>query len=376
MRLAELATEGAFETQARAHALEREGRDVVHLEIGEPGFPTPPHVVEAAVRALEQGETRYTSPPGIAPLREAIADDLRERGVTADPGEVVVTPGAKPAFTYSMLALVDEGDEVLVPDPGFPIYPSVTRFAGGIPVTYPADADIEALAGRIGPRTRGLILNSPQNPTGWVLDARRLAGIAGLALRHDLWVISDEIYARLTYGASAASIASLPGMRERTVVVDGFSKAYAMTGWRLGYAALPRQLVERVTRIVINTHSCTNTPAQHAGVAALRGPQDSVRNMVAELGRRRELALAGLAQVPGWSCRPPAGAFYLFPAVIDPARDAAQRLLDEAGVAVLPGSAFGPGGEGHLRLCFAIPPDRLALGVRRITEWARTERRA
>lgn len=377
MRTAGLATEGVFETQARAHALEREGRDVVHLEIGEPGFPTPDHVVEAAIRALRDGETRYTPPAGISLLREAIADDLRRRGMAADPADVVVTPGAKPAFTYSLLALVEEGDEVLVPDPGFPIYPSVVRLAGGIPVTYDASAEPESLAARIAPRTRGLVLNSPQNPTGWVLDADRIVGVAELVLRHDLWVISDEIYARLTYGAAAPSIAALPGLRERTVVVDGFSKAYAMTGWRLGYAALPAPLVERVTRIVINTNSCTNTPTQYAGIAALRGPQDSVHAMAAELTRRRELALAGLAQIPGFSCRPPAGAFYLFPEIsqltgdgLHHSAEIAERLLDEAGVAVLPGSAFGPAGRDHLRICFAVPADRLALGLRRLTTWA------
>lgn len=377
-RVARLDTEGAFEVQARANALERAGRDVIHLEIGEPGFSAPPHVVEAAVRAIRDGETRYTPPPGIAPLREAIADDLRGRGVALDPGAVVVTPGAKPALTYTLLALVDEGDEVLVPDPGFPIYPSAVRFAGGTPVRYPADADPEALAACIGPRTRVLILNSPLNPTGLVLGAERLAAIAELALRHDLWVVSDEIYGRIAYGEAVRSIAALPEMRDRTVVVDGFSKAYAMTGWRLGYAALPAPVAGRVERIVVNTHSCTNAPAQHAGVAALRGPQDAVQAMVAELARRRKLALAGLAEVPGLGCRPPEGAFYLFPDVTPLARQVpggaariADRLLEEAGVAVLPGTAFGPGGASHLRLCFAVAPERLALALRRLVDWTR-----
>src|SRR3989449_976982 len=379
-RLIALSGEGAFEVLAAARRLEDAGQQVVHLEIGEPDGATPSHVVEAAVRALHDGHTRYVNPAGLPALRDAIAASLAWRGVGGPGAEnIVVVPGAKPMVFYALLAVLEPGDEVLVPDPGFPIYPSVARFAGAVPVRYPLDAlcglDAERLAPLIGPRTRALVLNLPGNPTGGIATTDALHAIAELALRHDLVVISDEVYGRIRYDADADSIAALPGMLERTIIVDSFSKSYAMTGWRLGFGVLPAALVERVTTLVVNGTSCTPPFVQLAGLAALTGPQDAVTTAVARLERRRDWLVDGLNGLPGIRCARPDGAFYAFPDVRQveersglSTRELAARLLDEYGVAVLPGTDFRPGGAGHLRLSFAVSPADLDLALDRIRE--------
>jgi len=373
-RLERLGTEQAYVVLGAAKRLEAAGHKVVHLEIGEPDMPTPPHVVEAGVRALRDGLTRYALAAGVPELRDAIARSLAMRGVrgggTAE--NVVVTPGAKPMLFCTALALIEPGDEVLCPDPGFPIYESVVRFAGGRPVYYPLDEShhfapqLDAVAERITPRTRALILNLPHNPTGGVATPRDLETLAELSLRHDLWVISDEVYGRIRYDGHCDSIAALPGMAERTVIVDGFSKAYSMTGWRLGYGVMPAWLTEPMTRLVINNVSCTATFVQYAGLAALTGPQDAVTNMVTGLQAKRDLLVRGLNGIDGITCASPAGAFYCFPdirGVLErtglSCESFAERLLAEQHTAVLAGTAFGPGGVGHLRLCYATAPAEL-----------------
>jgi aspartate/methionine/tyrosine aminotransferase len=374
-----LSGEGAFEVLAAARRLEDVGRHVVHLEIGEPDGATPAHVVETAVRALRDGHTRYVNPAGLPALRDAIAASLVWRGVRAPAENVVVVPGAKPMVFYGLLAVLEPGDEVLVPDPGFPIYPSVVRFAGAVPVRYPLDAlgglDAERIAALIGPRTRALVVNLPGNPTGGVATTDALHAIAELALRHDLVVISDEVYGRIRYDRREDSIAALPGMLERTIIVDSFSKAYAMTGWRLGFGVLPAALVERVTTLVVNGTSCTPPFVQLAGLAALTGPQDTVTAAVARFERRRDWLVDGLNGLPGIRCARPTGAFYAFPDVRQVEERAglsteqlAALLLEAHGVAVLPGTGFGPGGAGHLRLSFAVAPADLDLALERLRE--------
>jgi len=374
-----LSGEGAFEVLAAARRLEDAGRDVVHLEIGEPDGRTPPHVIEAGVRALHEGHTRYVNPAGLPVLRDAIAESLTWRGVRATAESVVVVPGAKPMLFYALLAVLERGDEVLVPDPGFPIYPSVVRFAGAVPVGYPLDdaGDVDAarLAALITPRTRVLVVNLPGNPTGGVASPATLAALAELALRHDLTVISDEVYGRLRYDGSVDSIAALPGMLERTVIVDSFSKTYAMTGWRLGFGVIPTPLVERVTTLVVNGTSCTPPFVQLAGLAALTGSQESVVGRVARLERRRDWLVDGLNGLPGIRCARPNGAFYAYPDVRrieERARlsttQLAARLLEVHGLAVLPGTGFGPAGAGHLRLSFAVSPAVLDLALERFRE--------
>jgi aspartate/methionine/tyrosine aminotransferase len=380
-RLAALSGEGALDVLSRSAILESQGRSIAQLAIGEPQFDVAPHIVEAATTALREGDARYGPPAGIAPLRAAIASTLGSRGIDASADDVLVTPGAKPMLLYAFLATVDPGAEVLVPDPGFPIYPSLTRFAGGTPIGYrldPARAfvpDAADIAARITPRTRVLVLNAPHNPTGGSVDARTLEEIAELVLRHDLLVISDEIYGRITYDTGATpSIAALPGLRERTILVDGFSKAYAMTGWRLGYGLVPRWLVERITTFAVNGHTCTPPFVQRAGVAALTGPQDAVRSMVAELRRRRGEVVAALQSIPGVRCATPSGAFYAFPDVSDviaatglTAPQLASRLLEDHGVALLPGQGFGPAGTSHFRISFAGTADAVRTGLARIS---------
>src|SRR2546427_3344037 len=319
-RVNALSGEGAFEVLVAAGRLEAAGRHVLHLQIGEPDGATPPHVVEAAVRALHDGQTRYVNPAGLPALRDAIAASLAWRGVRGPGAEhIVVVPGAKPMVFYALLAVLEAGDEVLVPAPGCPIYPSVVRFAGVVAGRSPLDdlggLDAERLAPLIGPRTRALVVNLPGNPTGGVATTDALHAIAELALRHDLVVISDEVYGRIRYDGPADSIAALPGMLERTVIVDSFSKAYAMTGWRLGFGVLPAALVERVTTLVVNGTSCTPPFVQVAGLAALTGPQDTVTAAVARLERRRDWLVDGLNGLPGVRCSRPDGAFYAFPAV-------------------------------------------------------------
>jgi aspartate/methionine/tyrosine aminotransferase len=363
-RMGRLGTETAFEVLARARALEARGRDVVHLEIGEPDFNTPGNVVEAGRAALAGGETHYTPAPGIPALRAAIARDASaRRGVAFEPDDVVVTPGGKPIMFFAILALVDTGDEVIYPNPGFPIYESMIDFAGGRPVPIQIQEerdfslDVERLCALIGPRTRMVILNSPHNPTGGVLSRADLEAIADACRPHpDLVVLADEIYSRMLYEGEHVSIAALPGMRERTIVLDGFSKTYAMTGWRLGYGLFPRELAPAATKLMTNSNSCTATFTQLAGVEALTGPQDAPAAMLEEFRRRRELIVAGLNTIRGVSCRVPHGAFYVFPNITGTglsSREVADLLLEEAGVAVLSGTSFGAYGEGYIRLSYA-----------------------
>jgi len=363
-RMGRLGTESAFEVLARAKALEAAGKHVIHLEIGEPDFPTATHIADAAVEALRGGQTHYVPAPGIPALRTAVAAFLdatgRLRGVSPD--RVVVTPGAKPIMFFTILALCGAGDEVLYPDPGFPMYESIAAFAGATPVPVPLREangfriDVAELASLITPRSKLLILNSPHNPCGSALTREDCAAIAELALRHNLVVLSDEVYWALRYGGEHASVLEFDGMESRTILLDGWSKTYAMTGWRLGFGVFPESLVEPVTRLAINSVSCTSAFSQYAAIAALEGPQDGVTDMVAEFRRRRDVITAGLNAIPGVSCLVPDGAFYAFPNITGtgvPASRLAERLLNEAGVACLAGTAFGGWGEGFLRLSYA-----------------------
>jgi aspartate aminotransferase len=377
-RMDRLGTETAFEVLARARKLEAEGREIVHLEIGEPDFDTPRNVVEAGVRALETGATHYTPSAGIEPLRTAIAEDQsRRKGITATPENVVVTPGGKPIMFYLMMALLQEGDEVIYPDPGFPIYESVVHFLGArrVPIGFHEDGnrfrwDVDGLLEQVTDRTKLIILNSPSNPVGCIVDRRDLERIAEAARAHDVFVLSDEIYFRILYDAEFSSIAALPGMTDRTCVLDGFSKTYAMTGWRLGFGVMPDWLASRVARLVTNCDSCTASFTQLAGVEAVTGPQDSVNEMVREFRRRRDLVVKGLNAIPGISCAVPDGAFYAFPSIRGTgmgSKEAADLLLYEAGVAVLSGTAFGRNGEGYLRLSYANSYENLEKALERMS---------
>jgi aspartate/methionine/tyrosine aminotransferase len=376
-RMARIGTETAFEAAARGRALEATGRSVIHLEIGEPDFDTPQHIKDAAAKGLlEEGMTHYTAAEGIAPLRQAIADDVRRwKGIEAKPGQVIVTPGAKPIMFFAMLALVDEGDEVIYPNPGFPIYESMTEYVGGTAVAAPLREerefrmDVDEVASLVTPRTRMLVINSPQNPTGSVLTADDIRAIADIAVRHDLVVLTDEIYGRLQYEGDPLSIAILPGMAERTITLDGFSKTFAMTGWRLGYGIVPEWLAPTYSRLVINSVSCTNAFAQAGAIAALTGPQDSADEMRAEFIARRQLMVDGLNAIPGVSCVMPHGAFYVFPNVNSFGRssaDIATHLLYDAGVCTLAGTAFGRYGEGHLRMSYANSRQNLQAALERM----------
>jgi len=358
-----LGTETAFEVLARAKALEASGRRVIHLEIGEPDFTTPGHIIEAGMRALHDGHTHYCPAPGLPELREACAAHLSaHRGLEIDPGRVVVAPGAKPFLFFGVLATCEPGDEVIYPNPGFPIYESVIRFAGATPVPLPLVEErgfaftADDLAERLTPRTRLVILNSPANPTGGIVDSALTAEIAAVLAGHDCWILTDEVYSEMLYGERHDTVAAHNDLLDRTLLVDGFSKTFAMTGWRLGYAALPSALVEPITRLLINSVSCTAPAVQLAGVAALQGPRTEVDAMLAEFDVRRGAVVAGLNALPGVSCVMPQGAFYAFPNITGTGMDArsvADRLLTEAGVAVLAGTAFGEFGEGYLRLSYA-----------------------
>ncbi|HLI33463.1 MAG TPA: pyridoxal phosphate-dependent aminotransferase [Terriglobia bacterium] len=381
-RMSQLGTEGAFEVLARAKRLEAEGRDIIHLEIGEPDFPTAPHIIASATRAMREGWTHYAPSAGIPELRQAVAEDAGERrGISVDPSEVVITPGAKPVFFFAMLALVESGDEVLYPNPGFPIYESMIRFLGAQPVPYALreenDFDVSAAAilQKLTPRTRLVILNSPQNPTGGVMASSEMAALAaGLAGRDEVFVFSDEIYHRLIYEGEHTSLAQFPVLRDRVIILDGFSKTYAMTGWRLGYGIMHPELAEQVIRLMINSNSCTATFTQIAGVEALRGDQSSVNAMLEEFRRRRKVIVEGLNQIPGFRCAQPHGAFYAFPNITGVgvgSRELADALLNEAGVACLPGTAFGEWGEGYLRFSFANSVENIRKALDRIETWVR-----
>ncbi len=371
-----LGTEGAFAVLARARALEATGRDVIHLEIGEPDFETPPHVAEAGIVAIRAGETHYCQTAGLPVLRDAAAMSLAtSRAVPIDPEYVLVANGAKPFLFFTVLATCGPGDEVVYPDPGFPIYESAVRFAGATPVPLPLreergfSFDPLELENLLSERTRLVILNSPQNPTGGVIPRADLERAATAIERTPAWVLSDEVYSRITYDVEAPSIASLPGMLERTILLDGFSKTFAMTGWRLGYAAVPAELVDPLTRLIVNSTSCVPPFVQLAGVAALEGPQDAVGEMVAEFRRRRDFLVPALNEIPGISCVEPGGAFYAFPNVSALPINAdvvADRLLVEAGVALLAGSAFGVHATGHVRLSYATSLETLERAIDRI----------
>ena len=377
-RVASLGTESAFTVLARARELEAAGRDVVHLEIGEPDFDTAEHVREAGIASIRAGETHYGPTAGLPELREAAAAHLaRTRGVDVPPGRVLVGPGAKPFLFFGILATCGPGDEVVLPDPGFPIYASAIRWTGATPVPLPlreADDfafDPDELAALVTDRTRLVILNSPQNPTGGVIGREHLRVVASVLERSSAWLLSDEVYAQLVYDGDCPSPASVPGILDRTILLDGCSKAYAMTGWRCGFACVPDSLVEPLTRFFVNSTSCIPAFVQRAALAALEGPQAPVTEMLEEFRARRELVVAGLDALPGVSCRTPRGAFYAFPNVsaLPLADDVlAARLLEEAGVALLAGSSFGAAGAGHLRVSYAASRERLTEALRRLGE--------
>jgi len=373
-RMSRIASESAFEVLVRARGLEAAGRDVIHLEIGEPDFPTPPHIVEAGQRALADGWTKYGPPQGLPELREAIADDVsRSRGVRVGAEHVCVVPGGKPMIFFPMLALLDAGDEVIYPNPGFPTYESMIEFLGarGVPVRR---FTAEALARALTDRTKLVILNSPGNPTGGVIPADDIRAMAELLRERDVVVLSDEIYSRIWFGEAPVSIASVPGMMEKTIILDGFSKTYSMTGWRLGFGVMPVWLADAVNKLMVNSNSCTASFVQRAGIAALRGPQDAVDAMVREFRRRRDAFVEALNRVPGFRCAVPEGAFYAFPNIEGTgfgSKALADALLDEAGVASLSGTAFGAGGEGYLRFSMANSFEHLMEAVRRIGEFMR-----
>lgn len=385
--MARLGSESAFEVLSKALALEAEGRPVVHLEIGEPDFDTPAHVVAAAEQALADGYTHYVPSPGIPALRTAVAEHLRAAGrLSTGPERVVVTPGAKPVMFFTMLALCESGDEVILPDPGFPMYASIAAFTGATPVPLPLRqdndfrVDVDELAGLVTPRTRLLVLNSPHNPCGSVLTAADVEGIARIAVEHDLVVLTDEVYSSLVYDTQPVgcpSVLDVDGMAGRTVLLDGWSKTFAMTGWRLGYGVFPPELIEPVSRLVVNSVSCVPAFCQYAAIAALEGPWDSVTAMREEFRTRRDVMVKGLNAIDGISCREPGGAFYAFPDVTGlgrPAQQVADELLEQAGVACLPGTAFGAAGEGFLRMSYANSVENLRAALRAIDSYATSAR--
>lgn len=376
--MSRLGTETAFEVLARAKALEAQGRDIIHLEIGEPDFTTPANIIEAGVAALRRGETHYTPSAGILPLREAIAEEVsRTRGIPVSPDEVVVTPGGKPIMFYSILALAEPGAEVIYPNPGFPIYESMINFTGAKAVPVPLREekdfrfDVQELLDKITPQTRLIIINSPHNPTGSVLTRADLQAIAEAAQKYDFMILSDEIYIRILYEGEHVSIASFPGMKERTIILDGFSKTYAMTGWRLGYGVMPASLAAQISRLMTNSNSCTATFTQWAGVEALRGPQDESYKMVAAFKERRDVIVDGLNRIPGIKCVRPKGAFYVFPNIQGTgmkSKPFADYLLEKAGVAALSGTSFGAYGEGFVRFSYANSVENIRRALERIAD--------
>ena len=382
-RMMDLGTETAFEVLAKARALEAQGREIIHLEIGEPDFDTPQHIIEAGVDALRGGFTHYGPTPGLPQLREAIARNSREvRGLDSDPAQVVVTPGAKPIMFYVLLALAEPGVEIIYPNPGFPIYESMIKFSGATPVSMQLleetayHPDLDDLASKITDRTRLIILNSPENPCGSALTREELETIANLVKKWDgLYVMADEIYKDILYTGEHHSIAAFPGMAERTIILDGFSKSYAMTGWRLGYGIMPEELVPHVVKLAVNSVSCAASFSQMAGVAALDGPQDQVQEMAAEFGRRRRLITDGLRAIPGINCPEPEGAFYVFPSIKGTgisSKDFEDRAMAEAGVALLSGAAFGEFGEGYVRLSYANSQENIQKALHNLDRFVRS----
>ena len=377
-RMSRLGTETAFKVLLKAKALEAQGREIIHLEIGEPDFDTPSNIVEAAIKALREGQTHYTPSAGIPQLREAIAEEISTtRGIEIHPDQVVVTPGAKPIMFFTILALCEEGDEVIYPNPGFPIYESMINFTGATPVPVPLlmekdfRFDIEEFRSLASPRTKMIILNSPHNPTGGVLTKEDLEAIAEIAIENDAIVLSDEIYDHILYEGEFASIAQFPGMQERTIILDGFSKTYAMTGWRLGYGVMPQWLAEQVATLVVNSNSCTAAFTQWAGIEALRGQQDEPRKMVEAFRQRRDIIVEGLNRIPGFRCLKPKGAFYVFPNIEGTGMSSQEMedfLLNEAGVACLAGTSFGKYGEGFIRLSYANSVENIKKALGRIGE--------
>jgi aspartate aminotransferase len=376
-RIDQLEPEGAYQVLARAQALEASGREIIHLEIGQPDFDTFENIKQAGIKAIAEGQTRYTPPIGLKSLREVIANDAgKRRGLEIHPDQVVVSPGAKPNLFFPTMALIEPGDEVIYPNPGFPTYEAMIRVAGGKPVPVPLleensfSFDLEAFHRLVNDHTRLIILNSPSNPTGGVIPRVDLELIAEIANRHNCWIMSDEIYARIAYdNASVPSIAAVPGMQQRTIIVDGFSKTYAMTGWRLGFGIMPEELANKVQLLLTHSVGCTAQFVQVAGIEALTGPQEQVDRVVEEYQRRRDVIVHGLNAIPGVTCQRPQGAFYVFPNFKSfgfKSTQLADFLLDNAGVAVLPGSSFGEHGEGYLRLVYSNSIENIELAIDRI----------
>jgi aspartate aminotransferase len=378
-RIQHLTPEGAYQVLARAQAQEASGRQIIHLEIGQPDFETFENIKRAGVKAIDEGLTRYTPPIGMKSLREVIAQDAgSRRGLVIHPDQVVVSPGAKPNLFFPTLALIEPGDEVIYPNPGFPTYEAMIRVAGGIPIPVPLleennfSFDLQAFQNLVNDRTRMIILNSPSNPTGGVIPLADLEQIAISAQRYNCWVMSDEIYARIVYdNTTVPSIASLPGMLERSIIVDGFSKTYSMTGWRLGFGIMPLALADKVQLLLTHSVGCNAHFVQVAGIEALTGPQEQVDSVVAEYQRRRDSIVDGLNAIPGVTCQRPQGAFYVFPNFKSfglTSFSLAEMILDNAGVAVLPGSAFGEYGEGYLRLVYSNSVENIELAIERIRQ--------
>ena len=381
-RMSRLGTESAFEVLAKARRLEAEGMEVIHLEIGEPDFNSPSNIIDAGKRALDEGYTRYSPSPGYPELRERIAKEVREtRGVSVTGDNVVVTPGGKPIMFFLMMAVVDPGDEVLYPNPGFPIYESMISFVGGVPVPMQLheskdfNIDIDEIAGQITGRTKLMVINSPNNPCGSVIPREDLERLSELAKEHDIIVLADEIYSKFLYEGEHYSVSTFPNMRERTIILDGFSKSYAMTGWRIGYGVMPLELVEPISRLATNSVSCTASFTQMAALEALDGPQDDSYTMVAEFKRRRDIIVDGLNQIKGIRCRVPKGAFYVFPNIEDTGMSSQQfadDLLNKAGVACLTGEAFGEYGEGFVRFSFANSTENIEKALERIESFVKS----
>jgi aspartate aminotransferase len=380
-RMSRIGIESAFEVLMRARALEAQGKHIIHLEIGQPDFPTPRHVIEAAQRALDEGWTGYGPTPGFPDFREAIAAYISStRGLTGLTGRnVVVVPGGKPIMFFTMMAVLEPGDEVIYPNPGFPIYESMINFLGAVPVPIPLvesrgfSFDLETFKAKLSPKTKFVVLNSPANPTGGMIPREDLAEIAALLRNRDVLVLSDEIYSRICYGVEPSSITQFDGMLEKTCILDGFSKTYSMTGWRLGYGVMPLWLADAVDKLMVNSNSCTASFTQRAGLAALQGPQDAVDEMVAEFRRRRDVIVKGLNAIPGFRCAVPDGAFYAFPNVTGTgvsSKDLADLLLNEAGVACLSGTAFGSYGDGYLRFSYAASLESIEEALSRIRKVA------